>query len=92
MSVYVDPIFDWGKTGRWPHMVADTLDELHVFASTIGMRREWFQDHPDHPHYDLRPTKWALAKRHGAIETTAIEVLRVSRRSRAAADLKAGAR
>ena len=32
--------------------------ELHVFASKIGLKREWFQCHSDHlkrrrPHYDL---------------------------------------
>ncbi len=85
MSVYVDPIFNWGKTGQWSHMVADTLDELHTFAAGIGLKREWFQDHPDHPHYDLRPSKWALAKRHGAIEIPAIEVVRIARRARATA-------
>lgn len=34
------------------HLVADTLDELHEFAANIGLKREWFQDHPRHPHYD----------------------------------------
>lgn len=35
------------------HLVADTLEELHEFASNIGMKSEWFQDHPSHPHYDI---------------------------------------
>lgn len=34
------------------HLVADTLEELHEFAAKIGLRPEWFQDHPRHPHYD----------------------------------------
>lgn len=35
------------------HMVADSLEELHDFAKELGLKREWFQDHPRHPHYDL---------------------------------------
>jgi hypothetical protein len=35
------------------HLVAETLDDLHEFAQAIGLKREWFQDHPRHPHYDL---------------------------------------
>lgn len=35
-------------------MVSDTsLEELHEFAKKIGLKREWFQDNPKHPHYDL---------------------------------------
>jgi len=29
------------------------VEELHFFAAQVGLRREWFQDHPRHPHYDL---------------------------------------
>jgi len=29
-----------------------SLDELHLFASKLGMKREWFQDKRI-PHYDL---------------------------------------
>lgn len=35
------------------HLVADTVEELHEFATQMGLKREWFQDHPKHPHYDL---------------------------------------
>lgn len=35
------------------HLVSDvSLEELHIFATGIGMRREWFQD-KRLPHYDL---------------------------------------
>jgi uncharacterized protein DUF4031 len=59
MSVYVDHAFAVGDWGRWSgggHLQADTPDELHAFASRIGMRREWFQTKPGRPendHYDL---------------------------------------
>ena len=35
------------------HLVADTLEELHNFATNIGLKKEWFQEHPKHPHYDI---------------------------------------
>lgn len=35
------------------HLVADTLEELHIFAANIGLKKEWFQHHKKHPHYDI---------------------------------------
>ena len=35
------------------HLVGDSLEELHKFSQGMGLRREWFQNHPRHPHYDL---------------------------------------
>lgn len=52
--VYVDrPQWKWrGK--MWCHLTADSLDELHVFAKRLGLKREWFQGYPKslYPHYD----------------------------------------
>ena len=49
-------------------MVSDrSVEELHAFASEIGLRRRWFQDGP-RPHYDLRPSKRRLAVTKGAKE------------------------
>jgi len=40
------------------HLVTDGHEnELHVFARSIGLRREWFQDKPERPHYDLTTTR-----------------------------------
>lgn len=35
------------------HLVGDKLQELHAFAQLVGLKRQWFQDHPHHPHYDI---------------------------------------
>ena len=35
------------------HLVGDSLQELHRFAHSVGLKREWFQEHPCHPHYDI---------------------------------------
>lgn len=42
------------------HMIADSLNELHTFAKSIGLKREWFQDKRI-PHYDLT-TKRMISK------------------------------
>ena len=49
------------------HLTCATLDDLHAFAARLGLRREWFQDHPIAPHYDLTATKRALALHYGAV-------------------------
>jgi len=84
MSVYVDPLFQVSEAAyhgpgarqarragdrgghRWCHLFGDVADsaELHTFAARLGMRREWF----DRDHYDLVPSRRALAVRLGAIE------------------------
>ncbi|MFA5391733.1 MAG: DUF4031 domain-containing protein [Candidatus Omnitrophota bacterium] len=49
------------------HLVSDeSVDELHQFAQHIGLSRGWFQDHPDHPHYDLFGRAHSRAVQAGA--------------------------
>lgn len=70
MSVYVDPLRDWGwRLGPSCHLIADTLEELHSFAARLGLKRSWFQDKASGPHYDLTASKRSLAVRLGALET-----------------------
>ena len=65
--ILVDPVRRH-PSGEWCHMVSDgSVEELHAFASEIGLRRRWFQDGP-RPHYDLRPSKRRLAVAKGAKE------------------------
>ncbi len=73
MTIYVDPLQKWPtkircfQTGSC-HLMACSLEELHSFASKLGLKRSWFQDHPRWPHYDLTKSKRALAVRLGATE------------------------
>ena len=68
----------------WCHMASDDLspegiEQLHRLAESIGMRREWFQNHPRHPHYDLAPDRRAMAIAAGAVPVSSRElVLRCS--------------
>ena len=68
------------RSGWWCHMVSDrSVEEMHAFASEIGLRRRWFQDGP-RPHYDLRPSKRRLAVAKGAMEVnTRVLVRRMAR-------------
>lgn len=69
MTVYVDPLMDWGwRYGRSCHLIADTNEELHRFALSLNLKREWFQKSVSSPHYDLTAKKRALAVKIGAIE------------------------
>jgi hypothetical protein len=74
MAVYVDELFDTERTKQWPypkacHLTADTLDELHEFAIKVGLRRQWFQPHKRHPHYDLTEGRRRIAVRLSAVST-----------------------
>ena len=55
----------------WCHMWSDPEDTLkmHRLASKIGLKRLWFQERSNIPHYDLTPSKRLLAVRKGAIES-----------------------
>lgn len=80
MSVFVDAVYSYPGRGLWCHMMADTAEELHAMAEAIGLRREWFQNHPHHPHYDLSPCARVLAVQRGAIEVSSIEMAHYFRR------------
>ncbi len=63
---------------NWCHMVSDVgAEELHEFAAKLGLKREWSQERPKASahHYDLIPTKRALAVKLGAIEVPSRELV-----------------
>jgi hypothetical protein len=53
MSAYVDDAVTLWRGERWAHLMADTLDELHLFAAAIGLPRRAFQDKTSGAHYDV---------------------------------------
>ncbi len=87
MTVFVDSLFQsqayhgdkksqaafvGARTGhKWCHMIADSEDELHAMAKKIGLKLGWAQYDHHGIHYDLTPSKRALALKAGAIELTA---------------------
>ncbi len=75
MSVYVDPLQTTVRNYKWRypqgcHLIADTEDELHAFATRLGLKRAWFQGDGTMAHYDLSPNKRKQAVRMGAYEIT----------------------
>lgn len=69
--IYVDMLINYGwKLGPSCHLLADTEEELHEFAKSIGMKREWFQsgETTSMPHYDLTASRRKAAVMRGAIE------------------------
>lgn len=76
MTIYVDePRYQYGRM-KMCHLTATTLDELHAFAKKLGLKPEWFQDHPRHPHYDICKFNRAKAIALGARPVQTREMLR----------------
>lgn len=72
MTVYVDDMR--APLGRMImcHMIADTSEELHAMARSIGVKRRWCQNSGTwREHYDI-----CLAKRGMALEAGAADITR----------------
>lgn len=64
------------------HLMADSLAELHTCATSIGLKRAWFQDHPRHPHYDVLSQQIASkALNYGARHVSTRTMLRLTRQA-----------
>lgn len=77
MSVFVDPAVFKKPGGRksYAHLVADSLDELHAFAASIGVKPHFFHKTASHPHYDITGEQRTKAIEAGAKEVTSKELL-----------------
>lgn len=67
LAVYVDNVRIAWRGREWCHLVADSLDELHRFAKSLGLKRAWFQAHASLPHYDVTVEVRILALSWGAV-------------------------
>lgn len=79
MPVYIDPLHPWIKNRASCHLATDSddLTELHNLAARIGLKPEWFQPHPLHPHYDIFGKRFRLAAiTAGAIPVSAQELVK----------------
>lgn len=71
MAVYVDDMNAPFGRMKMCHLIADSVEELHAMADTIGVARKWYQAPPKHSsHYDIALTKKALALAAGAFPIT----------------------
>jgi len=65
---------------KYGHMTStENVEELHMFANKIGLKRSWFQSDPRHCHYDLTTMRMInKAIRMGAKEVSARELIKQS--------------
>lgn len=71
MTVYVDDAVTLWRDQRWAHLMADTLEELHAFAQSLGLPHRSFQDKRSGAHYDV-----TSALREQAIAAGAVAISR----------------
>jgi len=84
MAVYVDDaIWDW-RGRKWCHLLADDIDELHRFATLLGLHRTSYQGPPktSAPHYDLTAYERRRAIACGATVCDRAAIVMVARRLR----------
>ena len=78
--VYVDD-FEVQKHGyAWFHLMADSIQELHEFAASIGLPARAFHRGARHPHYDVTDGQRKRALRHGAVAISARYAVLIGRR------------
>ncbi len=65
------------------HLVADTLDELHLFAQdTLGFKPDWFQSGNGLPRYDLTTQRAAARAIEAGAKMIGIkDIVRISKKS-----------
>jgi hypothetical protein len=89
MAVYVDNERIKWRGALWCHLVADSLEELHAFATCIGLRRAWFQDRASYPHYDVTTDVRERALLAGALASRKRDVLMAARKLKSELDARA---
>lgn len=67
MAIYVDDARVHWRGGQWCHMLADSLEELHIFATLLGVHRRWFHRTASYPHYDITVQMRDCALDQGAL-------------------------
>lgn len=86
MSVYVDSMCNCLKNKNWPynmccHLIADSVDELLIFAERLGLKKVWFQN-TDIPHFDLTVNMRKKAIKQGAFPISVKEFIKKIRKIR----------
>jgi len=61
------------------HMAADTLEELHQMAQSVGVAKRHFQNKEGKPHYDICKQNKLKAIELGAIEVNDRQIIELYR-------------
>lgn len=75
--IYVDDSEVLKHGYSWFHLVADSIEELHEFAASIGLPARAFHRGARHPHYDVTASQRRHALQHGAIAISARDAVRI---------------
>lgn len=78
--VYVDDAGILWRGKKRYHMTADSLDELHAFATQVGINPCWFHRGTTHPHYDITEVQREDVLAAGGNAVTKRELLRLATR------------
>jgi hypothetical protein len=85
MTIYFDKA-KWTKPStlnpktKYSHMISDnSIDDLHKFALSIGVKRHFFHGTARIPHYDISGDQIERAKAAGAIEIRSQELVKRAR-------------
>lgn len=80
MAVYVDFANISFKQDKWCHLLADSLDELHDFASLINVDKRWFHKNASYPHYDITIRTREIAIRKGALPSDRKKIIECAKK------------
>src|SRR5687768_1075899 len=76
-EVIIDKPKKHGDGLYWSHLSAKNVLVLHEFAVRVGLKKEWFQNKPGRPHYDIKSGKLRQrAKDLGAVEVSSKYLVR----------------
>ena len=77
--VYVDNAFVKRLGRQWCHLLADSVEELHEFAATVGLSRRAFHHDARIPHYDITAKQRLLMLTKGVQAVTVRQGILVTR-------------
>jgi len=87
MPIYVDNAKIKWRGKEWCHLVADTIDELHDFAMSLGLKRSWYQQTASYPHYDITTANRVKALQLGAKVANRKKIIECAKSLKAQQDL-----
>lgn len=79
--VYVDDAEVLKYGNAWFHLMADSIQELHDFAASVGISVRAFHRGARHPHYDVTAGQRRRVLQHGAVAISAREAVRIGQKA-----------
>lgn len=76
--VYVDNAFVARHGYQWCHLLADSVEELHEFAASIGLSARAFHHTARIPHYDVTRSQRRVVLNKGALAVSVREGIRLT--------------